>query len=216
MLLTIIIGCEIAFWVFLGAGLAARYLLRRPTTGAVLLACVPLVDLILLIATVIDLRRGATAGFSHGLAAAYLGFSIAFGHSIVRSMDARFAHRFASGPPPPRPPKYGWAKAAYEWREFGKAVVACLVSCGLLLAAIAIVGDEQRTEALSGWVPKLLTVLAIWSLWPITYTLWPAKPDGTSPEAGGGVASPPAGDIAPRPGRSGELPAGDRPSTGHR
>lgn len=176
MLVALILACEIGFWVVLGSGLVARYLLGRRRLGAILLALAPVVDLVLLTATVIDLSRGATAGFAHGLAAAYIGFSVAFGHSMIRWADARFAHRFAGGPPPPRPPRHGWARARHEWREFGKAVVAWAVSCGLLVAAIVIVGDPDRTQALTDWLLRLTLVLGIWSLWPITYTLWPAKP----------------------------------------
>ncbi|MBC6463814.1 hypothetical protein HKK72_39190, partial [Actinomadura sp. HBU206391] len=62
MLLGIIAGCEIAFWVVLLAGLAARYLLRMRRLSTVLLICVPLVDVVLLVASVIDLRGGAVAG----------------------------------------------------------------------------------------------------------------------------------------------------------
>jgi hypothetical protein len=57
---------EIAFWALLAAGLAARYLLRRRRFSTALLVAVPLVDLVLLTATVVDLGRGATAGSSHG------------------------------------------------------------------------------------------------------------------------------------------------------
>lgn len=89
-------------------GLIARYPLRRPRLGAALLIAVPVVDLVLLAATMIDLRRGATATFAHGLAAAYLGFSVAFGHSMVRWADQRFAHRFAGGPPRAEPPGTEW------------------------------------------------------------------------------------------------------------
>lgn len=62
----------------------------------------------------IDLRGGATAGFAHGLAAAYIGFSLAFGHSLIRWADVRFAHRFADGPPPPEPARYGRERAVRE------------------------------------------------------------------------------------------------------
>ena len=180
MLLALIVACEIGFWVILTAGLAARYLLGRGRLGAALLVCVPLVDLVLLGATVIDLAGGATADFGHGLAAAYIGFSVAFGHSMIRWADERFAHRFAGGPPPSRTPRHGWARARYEWREFRKALVAWAISCALLAGAIVIVGDAGRTEELEGWIARLSVILAIWSLWPITYTLWPAKP-GTAP-----------------------------------
>jgi hypothetical protein len=175
MLIAIIVACEIGFWVVLGAGLVARYLLGRRRLGAVLLALVPLVDLVLLVATVIDLSSGATAGFQHGLAAAYIGFSVAFGPSMVRWADQRFAHRFAGGPPPWRPPKGGRARVRHEWREFGKAAIAWSVSCGLLAAAIAIVGDADRTEELLGWIVRLTLVLAIWAIWPISHTLSAAK-----------------------------------------
>jgi hypothetical protein len=191
MLLAVIVAAEIGFWVFLGAGLVARYLLGRRRTGAVLLVMAPLVDLVLLAATTIDIARGATAEFAHGLAAAYIGFSVAFGHSVIRRADARFAHRFAGGPPPPRPPRYGRARARYEWREFGKALLAWTIAAGLLATAIAIVGDADRTQELGGWIVRLTSVLAIWSLWPITHTLWPAKSNPsktpTRPPAYGGA-----------------------------
>jgi hypothetical protein len=175
MLIAIIVACEVGFWAVLGAGLVARYLLDRRRLGAILLACVPLVDLVLLVASVIDLAGGATADFKHGLAAAYIGFSVAFGHSAIRWADQRFAHRFAGGPPPWRPPRGGRERAHYEWREFGKASLAWAISCALLLGAIAIVGDADRTEALVGWIARLSLILGIWSLWPITRTLWPSR-----------------------------------------
>jgi hypothetical protein len=171
MLLAIIVAAEIGFWVLLAAGLASRYLLGRRRLGAVLLASVPVVDLVLLVATVIDLRGGATADFTHGLAAAYIGFSVAFGHSLIRWADQRFAHRFAGGPPPWRPPRSGRERARYEWREFGKAVIAWSVSAALLLAAIALVADAGRTEELQAWIVRLTIVLAIWSIWPISHTI---------------------------------------------
>ncbi len=175
MLLAIVAICEIGFWVVLFCGLAARYLLRWPRFGAILLACVPLVDLVLLVATVLHLRSGATADFTHGLAAAYIGFSLAFGHSLIRWADARFAHRFADGPPPPHSPKSGRARTRHEWREFGKAALAWAVACGLLLGGIALVGDPVRTAALGQWIGQLTLMLAIWALFPLWYTIWPGK-----------------------------------------
>jgi hypothetical protein len=34
--------------------------------------------------TILDLRSGTTAGFAHGLVAAYIGFTIGFGALVVR------------------------------------------------------------------------------------------------------------------------------------
>lgn len=176
MLVAVIVGCEVAFWVVLLAGLIARYPLRRPRLGAALLIAVPVVDLVLLAATMIDLRRGATATFAHGLAAAYLGFSVAFGHSMVRWADERFAHRFAGGPPPRRAPKYGMARARHEWREWGKGMIGWAVACAVLLGGIALVGDSERTAELWVWAGRLTVVMAGWLVfWPVAYTVFPKR-----------------------------------------
>jgi hypothetical protein len=185
-----IVGCEIAFWVVLGAGLVARYVLRWRRVGVGLLLAVPLVDLVLFAATTIDLHRGATADWSHGLAAAYIGFSVAFGHSLVRWADQRFAHRFAGGPPPWRPPKYGRARLVYEWREFGKGLAGWAVACGLLLAAIAWVDDAARTKELWGWLGRLTVPMVIWFVfWPLLETLFPSRAPAPSPEGRPGATT---------------------------
>ena len=183
MLVAVIVACEVAFWVLLGAGLVSRYLLRWPRVGAALLVCVPLVDLVLLAASVVDLRRGSTATTAHGLAAAYIGFSVAFGHGTIRWSDEHFAHRFAGGPPPQRAPRYGWARTRHEWREWGKAVLGWAIACGLLLAAILLVDDAARTEQLRGWIVRLSVILVVWLLgWPVFYTIWPKRPPASDPD----------------------------------
>jgi hypothetical protein len=181
MLVAVIVACEVFFWVLLGAGLVVRYILRRPGLGGALLVGLPLVDLVLLVATVLDLRGGGTATFVHGLAAAYIGFSVAFGHSTVRWADQRFAHRFAGGPEPVKPPRYGAARARYEWTEWSKAFLGWLIACGLLVAAIALVGDPARTQELQGWIRHLTIPLVIWLVgWPVSYTIWPKRAPQTA------------------------------------
>ncbi len=175
MLVAVILGGEVAFWVFLVAGLAARYLLKAPKVGLALLFCTPLVDVVVLGATVVHLNGGATADFTHGLAAAYLGFSVVFGHDMIRWADVRFAHRFAGGPAPVKIPKGGPIRIRHEWKVFGKTVLAWLLSCALLVAGILWVDDAGRTEALEGWVLRLTVVLGICALWPLSYTFFPSK-----------------------------------------
>ena len=182
MIVVVIIACEIGFWVVLAAGLAVRYALRRPRLGAVLLACVPVVDLVLLVAAAVDLRGGATADWTHGLAAAYLGGSVAFGHSMVRWLDARFAHRFAGGPAPARPARSGRARVRYEWRMWLLTVVAYAIACALLLAAIAFVGDAARTRALEDWIVRLTALLGICTIWAVCWTIWPGPEPTTDVE----------------------------------
>lgn len=181
MIFAAIVTGEVAFWVLLVAGLAARYVLRRPRLGMLLLLGTPIVDAALLAVTAIDLHRGATPTQAHALAAAYLGFTVAFGHSLVSWADQRFAHRFAGGPAPVKRPKTGPAKLRYEWREFAKAAVAWGLSCVILLGLAAIVGNAERAQTLLGFTGVLSLVLVIWFVTgPVPATLSGANHRGRS------------------------------------
>ncbi|HEY2063982.1 MAG TPA: hypothetical protein VGH57_36790 [Amycolatopsis sp.] len=163
-----IIGGEVAFWVFIVGGLIARYPLKLKKFSTVLLAAVPLIDLVVLGATVVDLSRGATPNATHGLAAVYLGFSVVFGPAMVRWADVRFAHRFAGGPPP-APKLRGKAKTRHEWREWFRCLLASAIATVLLLAAIFLVGRPGEVQPLWDWLPRLGAVIAVWL---ITGPLW--------------------------------------------
>lgn len=170
-MVALIVACEIGFWVVLLLGLVARYLLRWRRTSTVMLVCVPLVDVVLLAATVIDLGNGGSAQSIHGLAAIYLGVSVAFGHSMTRWTDQRFAHRFAGGPPPVKPPKTGPARVRHEWREWGKFMLAYGIACGIMAFFIFVVSSPDRTAALwQGTIPTLSVIAGIWLLWPLHAT----------------------------------------------
>lgn len=112
LILTVIIACEVGFWVFVVCGLLARYIVRWPRTGIALLAMTPVIDLVLLVAVIISLSSGGSATVYHGLAAIYLGISIAYGHKIINGADVRFAHRFAQGPTPVKLYGSEYAKAS--------------------------------------------------------------------------------------------------------
>ena len=157
MLVAVIAGAEVAFWIVLGLGLLVRYGLRLHRLGGALLLAVPLVDLALLAATVLDLRRGGEASAAHGLAAVYLGVSIGYGHQIMRRLDAWAAYRFRGGPRPVRPEKGTRERARHELAQFGRHVIAWAAGCGLLLLGIWYVGDAGRTEA-------LLATTRLWTL----------------------------------------------------
>ena len=75
----VIVACEVGLWVLLGLSMVLRYLAQRRRTSTVVLAGIPLLDLVLVIATAIDLHRGADVSFVHVLAGFYLGSSLAFG-----------------------------------------------------------------------------------------------------------------------------------------
>ncbi|SFE81139.1 hypothetical protein SAMN05216378_4154 [Paenibacillus catalpae] len=176
MVISVIIGCEIAFWVFVLAGLACRYLLRRKRLGAVLLACTPVVDLVLLAATAIDLHQGGEASFVHGLAAIYIGVSIAFGSRMIRWADVRFAHRFAGGPPPAPKVKTGKEHARNERTGWLLHLLAWFIGCALLYGIILWINDENRTASLLSVIQKWSIILAIDFLISFSYTMWPRKP----------------------------------------
>jgi hypothetical protein len=200
MVAALIAACEIAFWLFVLSGLAARYLLGRRRIGAVLLAATPVVDALLLAAIVIDLRGGGEASSLHALGAVYLAISLVYGPRMVRWADARFAHRFAGGPSPPRPPCHGRAHAAHERAGWYRHALAWALGTAILLACVAIVGDPDRTEALArlplGWG----VILAIDFVISFSYTLWPrrASREGDAPFGAMTASSSVRGSAPPR------------------
>jgi len=161
MLVAVILGMEITFWVLIGAGLVARYLLGWRRTGAVLLALSPAVDLVILTASVYDLRHGATAGLPHVLSAVYLGVSVAWGHRMIRWADVRFAHRYAGGPAPRGKPAGGVERARYERDQWRRHVLAWSVGVSLLGAGVLLVGDLDRTMVLLQFAGLWTIVLAV-------------------------------------------------------
>lgn len=180
-----IVACEAGFWLVLLAGLGLRYLGGWHRAGVVL-ACVPLVDLALLVCTVLHLRSGAEIGPLDGLAAVYLGVSAGFGKPMLTWADTKFAHRFAGGPPPVKPPKAGPAHARRERRMWYRHLFAFVVGAVLLLAGAAFVGGQPgplrtwfsdgQTGVLLSWIPRWGVVLAIDFLWSFSYTFWPRRP----------------------------------------
>lgn len=173
MILSIIVVCEIAFWVAILAGLVARYPMRRPRLGLAVLAGVPLIDLALLVATAVNLRSGATAGVEHGLAAVYIGFSVAYGHRLIAWTDVRFAHRFAGGPAPRR--LYGTAYTRHCWADVVRTSIAAVIAGGLTAGLIWWVDDSARTNALNDNYQWLAVIWGLDLIWAISTAIWPRR-----------------------------------------
>jgi hypothetical protein len=184
VLIAVIFAAEIAFWTLLASGLATRYLLRRPRLGLALLAATPVVDLALLVATTIDLRRGGAPTLAHALAAVYIGVSVAWGQRIVAWADARFAHRFAGGPLPVRPPRTGAAHAAHQRREWLRHLTAWATGTALLGIGMLVAGDLDRSLALLNVAALWTLILAVDFAISFSYTLWPKTPSVDCPAAG--------------------------------
>jgi hypothetical protein len=180
----LIVACEAGFWVLLAAGLAARYLLRLRRTSVALLLCEPLLEVVLFVVTAIDLRNGAEPSWEHGLAALYLGFTVAYGHYTIRRLDGHAAHRLAGGPPPPKPPRFGLPRAAHEGRLWLRTLLAATVACALLQGAIWFVGVGD-TSSLRAFQWVALRAVGLHGLIALTYLLWPKRAPVTQGRSGG-------------------------------
>ncbi|MFI2201727.1 hypothetical protein ACH47Z_13320 [Streptomyces sp. NPDC020192] len=175
MIVGLIIACEVAFWVLLAAGLTFRYALRMPRTGLALLLCEPLLEVVLFVVSAIDLKNGAQPDWRHGLAAVYIGFTVGLGNSTVTWADARVAHRFAGGPTPVKPPRYGTARAAHEWKVAARWTLSCVVALALLQSAVWYVGSAADTSSLQAWELRMLWLIGINVIIAGSYTVFPKR-----------------------------------------
>ncbi|WP_243882654.1 hypothetical protein [Cellulomonas dongxiuzhuiae] len=186
----LVIACEVAFWVFLAAAVVARYVFRRRRLSTVLLLCEPLIEVVLLVATVTDLLRGAEATWTHGLAAVYLGFTVAFGRYTVHKVDGWVAWRFLDGPRPPRVPS-GRAKVVHEWRLWLRVVLAWVVAVAVLGVLLLIADDPAQREILLGWAGRATLVMGIWFVAGPVWQVFADAADGDDEQvpAGAGEAA---------------------------
>lgn len=164
LLYALIVGCELAFWLVLLASLAVRYLLKRDVLSTWLLRSLPLIDVLLLAFTALDLRAGTPATLAHGLAAVYVGFTVAFGATAVRWADAHFAHRFASGPVPPKAPSGGWAVVRFELALWLRCIAAWAIALALIEALVAFVDNDAATQPLLVWQKHGFGCVVFWFL----------------------------------------------------
>ncbi|MFF9121109.1 hypothetical protein ACF09Y_37090 [Streptomyces massasporeus] len=175
MIVALIAACEIGFWVLLAAGLATRYLLKMPRTGLALLLCEPLLEVVLLVATALDLKNGAEPNWTHGLAALYIGYTVGHGHRTVKWLDGHAAHRLGGAPKPAGPPRYGMARARHEGKVWLGTLVGAAVATVLLQLAIWYVDDPSRVTSLESWRYVAWRAAGIHGLVALSYLIWPRK-----------------------------------------
>ena len=161
-LYALVVACEAGFWVVLILALALRYQFRNAALSRALMISLPLIDLLLLVFTAMDLQRGTTATFAHGLAAAYVGFTVAFGGMAVKWADAHFAHRFAGGAKPEKAPSRGWLLVRYDFNLWARCVVACVITVALIEALIWIIGTREATNPLLAWHKHAFGCIVLW------------------------------------------------------
>jgi hypothetical protein len=171
--IAVIVACEVGFWVAVLGGLTLRAS-GLPRLGAAVLLLAPVLDLVLLVVTAVDLRAGGAATWEHGLAALYVGFSLTYGHRMMRWADRHLARLRTGTALPPGPT--GWAYTRKCWADVLRTLLATVVSAAVLAALVVLGGPgTPAVEPLVGWFPVLGVVLAVELLWALGYTVWPKR-----------------------------------------
>ena len=159
----LVVAAEVAFWVLLAAGLAARYLWRARRCSTVLLGAIPAVAAALLGLAAVDVARGTPPGAAHGLTGLYLGFTLAFGPATIRWADRRAARR--AGREVPAPADGPVARAWREWaRVLGTGLVTVAACAVLALAAGTGIPAPTAWPAdpMWSWASRVGSVVAVW------------------------------------------------------
>lgn len=168
-----IVAAEIVFWIAIVAGLVSRYVFKLEKLSLIFFLSTPLVDLALIVLTTLDLQTGATATVAHGIAAIYIGVSLAYGKSMIAWADEKFQAWFLKNPSTKKA-LMGMEKGIHELRMWARHVIAYLIGSALLWIMIFYVG-HQSTEALFNvwriWSIALLIDGAI----SVSYILFPKK-----------------------------------------
>lgn len=172
----IIVACEIAFWIVILAGLSVRYGLKRPKLSLALLALTPLIDLVLFVLTGLDLYNGAVATTAHGIAAIYIGSSIAFGKSMIDWADRWYRRLVVREKDVRTPELYGLEYAKYELQGFLRHALSFFIGGALLLGMIIFINEPSRTEALDRILRIWGIVFVIDGLIMISAFIWPKQP----------------------------------------
>ena len=183
----VIVACEVGLWVLLGLGMVLRYLVRLHRVSTVVLAGIPLLDVALVIATAIDLHRGADVGLVHVLAGFYLGSSLAFGPAIVRWADVRFAHRFAGGRAPRPTPKHGPERLAHLMREWYRVVGTVAIASVVLVVLIVFFAAPQDQPGLWWWIGRAWAVVGLWFVFGPLWERGKKSASEAQPQPVGGV-----------------------------
>lgn len=166
-----IVCCEILFWVFIVAGLIMRYGFRREKLGFRLMAMSPVIDIVLLVLTVLDLSRGSTATLAHGLAAIYIGVSLAFGKQMIAWADGVYRRVILKE----QVAKERISRARRERNGFYRHILAFLIGGALLGAMILWLGNTEQTESLLRTLRLWGLVLVIDGVISMSYTVFPAR-----------------------------------------
>jgi hypothetical protein len=152
-----------------------RYLFRMPKAGLVLLAAVPLVDVVMLVASVLDIQRGGEPGFKHSLAAIFIGVSVGFGHQSLKWADKWAAHHFGGAPRPVKPPKKGPERARRERAGWYRHLLSYGVGVGIMVGLGLLSGHGYDAVLGPAWTWTI--VLVIDAVVSFSYSFEGAEPE---------------------------------------
>ncbi|SDS08816.1 hypothetical protein SAMN04489751_1199 [Brevibacterium sandarakinum] len=166
MLSYIIVG-EVLFWVLLMGGLAVRYLLGGRVVSSLMLVATPVVDIVIIVLTYLDLAGHSPADFSHGLAAFYVGFSVVFGPDIIRGLDRRFTRRYSkqSGVRTTSAPQ---RSSLADWY---RCLFASGITLALLLVGIVVAGLSDSFWLIYWLIVVVFTAVTWAALGPVRESL---------------------------------------------
>jgi hypothetical protein len=170
-LYAMIMACEAGFWVVLCCALALRYIFRLRVVSWFCLLSLPLIDIALLALTVLDLRRGASATMAHGLATAYIGFTVAFGSTVIGWVDGRFAQKFGGDPRGIPLRLRGWADVRRELELWARCLLAAAITCALVFAIITLLHRPDQTRILEIWYRIAMGTAFFWFLFGPLWSL---------------------------------------------
>src|SRR5690606_32659019 len=113
----------------------------------------------------------------HRFASVYLGFVVGCVLYIISRAAVCFAHRFADGHRPSRPPRTGPVKVRHEWQDWLRVLTAWAIAVPALLIMKAFSGwswpssmEEFWTDELWSWVARLTLINIAWLLTGPVYT----------------------------------------------
>lgn len=169
-----IIAAEIAFWIVILIALVFRYRFNKPKLSIFFFALTPVIDLLLILLTAMDLKAGTPASASHGIAAIYIGVSIAYGKTMITWADEKFQQWFLKIQIE-KQRLTGLAKGIHEVKMLGLHVLAYIISTSLLYAMIVFIGQHTDTSSLLQVMKIWGIVLIIDAVISLSYVIFPGK-----------------------------------------
>lgn len=162
MLIPILVA-EISFFTALMLGLVCRYALGWRTVSTILLASTPLIDLVIVILTYVDLANGAVPDITHGLAAFYVGFSVVFGPDIIKAIDSRVPRSHKQATVDERARRH----RSDPMRDWKRSIVAGALTLAILAVGIVVTGWGDSFWLIYWMIVVVFTVLAWGYIGPV-------------------------------------------------